>query len=422
MVPRRELELLNADGLGHWLTVLGPMPICLDRAVTRSDRVVTRPFLLAVVGTFGIFVSIGMLLPILPVFAKGPLDAGNIGIGLAVAAASPTALFFQPLAGRLGDRRGRRLLVIAGPLLMAATIASYAVADSLLSLTALRLATGVGEAMAFVGFATVVNDLAPVDRRGETISLYSLGVWSGLALGPLLGETVLGKDSYDTVWLASAAFALAAGLIATALPETRPASAVGEAPRRSRLVHPAALAPGTVLIASAFGFAGFNAFVAVYARDLGLDGAGSIFLVYAVIVIAIRILGRTIPDRLGPKRASGLALCLLAVGLLTIGISGSAAGLYAGSVVFACGTALAFPSLMTLAVDAAPESERSSVVGTFGAFADIGFALGAISLGAVASVAGYGGVFIVGAAASLVGVVLLMRLSLAPRAAPVEAA
>ena len=421
MVPRRELELLNADRLGHSLTVLGPRPICLDRAVTRSDRVVTRPFLLAVVGTFGIFVSIGMLLPILPVFAKGPLDAGNIGIGLAVAAASPTALFFQPISGRLGDRRGRRLLVIAGPLLMAATIASYTVADSLLSLTVLRLTTGVGEAMAFVGFATVVNDLAPADRRGETISLYSLGVWGGLALGPLLGETVLGRDRYDAVWLASAAFALGSGIIASALPETRPASA-GEVPRRSRLVHPAALAPGTVLIASAFGFAGFNAFVAVYARDLGLDGAGSIFLVYAVIVIAIRIVGRTIPDRLGPKRASGLALGLLAAGLLTIGVSGSAAGLYAGSVIFACGTALAFPSLMTLAVDAAPESERSSVVGTFGAFADIGFALGAISLGAVASVAGYGGVFVVGAAASLVGVLLLTRLSLAPRAAHVEAA
>jgi MFS family permease len=144
--------------------------------------------------------------------------------------------------------------------------------------------------------------------------------------------------------------------------------------------------------------------------------------VYAVIVIAIRILGRTIPDRLGPKRASGLALCLLAGGLLTIGVSGSAEGLYAGAIVFACGTALAFPALMTLAVDAAPESERASVVGTFGAFADVGFALGAVSLGAVASVAGYSAVFVVGAAASLVGVLLLTRLSMTRAASPVEAA
>ncbi len=387
----------------------------------RSDRVLTAPFLLAVVGTLGVFLSIGMLLPVLPVYAKGPLDAGNVGIGLAVAAASPTALLFQPIAGRLGDRRGRRLLVIVGPLVMAGSIAAYTATGSLGALLALRLATGVGEAMAFVGFATVVNDLAPEERRGETISLYSLGVWGGLALGPLLGETVLGDGRYDAVWIVSGGFALAASLVALALPETRPAAAAG-APRRARIVHPAAIPPGAVLICSAFGFAGFNAFIALHARELGLDGAGSVFFVYAVIVIGIRIVGRTIPDRLGPKRASGLALSLLAAGLLVIGISGSAPGLYAGAIVFAAGTALAFPSLMTLAVDAAPESERSSVVGSFGAFADIGFALGAVSLGAVASAAGYEGAFVVGAAASLVGVVLLARLPLKRASATVGAA
>ncbi len=387
----------------------------------RPDRVLTAPFLLAVTGTLGVFLSIGTLLPVLPVYAKGPLDAGNVGIGLAVAAASPTALLFQPLAGRLGDRRGRRLLVIAGPLLMAATVAGYTLAESLPALVTLRLATGVGEALAFVGFATIVNDLAPDERRGETLSLYSIGVWGGLALGPLLGETILGEDRYHQVWLASAGFALTAALVSLALPETRPASAAAST-RTNRLVHPAALAPGTVLVASAFGFAGFNAFIALHARELGLDGAGSVFLVYALVVIGIRILGRTLPDRLGPKRASGLALSLLAAGLLTIGISGSATGLYAGAVLFAAGTALAFPSLMTLAVEAAPESERSSVVGSFGAFADIGFALGAVSLGAVASASGYEGAFVVGAAASLVGVLLLARLPVQRPAAPAEGA
>ena len=72
------------------------------------------------------------------------------------------------------------------------------------------------------------------------------------------------------------------------------------------------------------------------------------------------------------------------------------------------------------AVDAAPESERSSVVGSFGAFADVGFALGAVSLGAVASAAGYRGAFVVGAMASLVGVLLLARLPMSRAATPVE--
>jgi MFS family permease len=376
--------------------------------VQPRDRLLTTPFALAVLATFGVFASIGMLLPVLPLYAKGPLDVGNVGIGLAVAAASPTALLFQPVAGRLGDRRGRRLLVVAGPLLMAASIASYSLVDTFWALVVLRLVTGVGEALAFVGVATVVNDLAPDDRRGETISLYSLGVWGGLALGPLLGETVLGGDRYDAVWLTAAAFTLAASLIGLTLPETRP-SGTGSPPS-ARLVHPAAIAPGLVLVASAFGFAGFNAFVALYARELGLDGAGLVFLVYSGIVVGFRILARRAPDRLGPKRASALALGLLAAGLATMGIWSTPAGLFAGTAVFAVGTALAFPSLMMLAVNAAPASERGSVVGTFGAFADVGFALGAVTLGAVASVTGYEGVFVAGAVISLASVALLARI------------
>lgn len=80
----------------------------------------------------------------------------------------------------------------------------------------------------------------------------------------------------------------------------------------------------------------------------------------------------------------------------------------------------ALVAVFILRVDAAPESERSSVVGSFGAFADVGFALGAVSLGAVASAAGYRGAFVVGAMASLVGVLLLARLPMRRAAAPIE--
>ena len=106
---------------------------------------------------------------------------------------------------------------------------------------------------------------------------------------------------------------------------------------------------------------------------------------------------------------------LISAGLLTIGVWNVPAGLYAGTVVLAFGQALAFPALMTLAVNGAPASERSSVVGTFTAFTELGFAIGALTLGAVASAVGYDGVFVVCAIGPLLGALLLMRIA-APRA------
>ena len=379
------------------------------------DRVLTRPFILTVLAEFSMCMSIGMLLVILPVYVNDDLGAGSFGVALAIGAVSPMILLSQPLAGRIGDRKGRRVLIIAGALIAAVSVAAYSFAGSLELLIAFRLFTGLGEAMLLVGAATMVTDLAPEKRRGEALSLYSLGLWGGLALGPLLGELVLGTDRFVEVWLLAAGFCLVAAAIGFTLPETVPTRAMDEAPARSRLIHPAAVGPGLVLALTVFGFAGLGTFAALYARELGMDGAGTVFLVFSIVVVATRIVARKAPDRLGPKRASGTALLLISAGLLTIGFWNVPAGLYAGTVVLAFGQALAFPALMTLAVNGAPASERSSVVGTFTAFTELGFAIGALCLGAIASATGYDGVFVVCAIGPLLGALLLVRIA-GPRA------
>jgi MFS family permease len=375
-----------------------------------AARLVTRPFALNWASTFFLLLAIGTLLPVLPLYAKGELGQSGVGIGLAVAAASPTAFLVQPLAGRLGDRRGRRLLVVGGGVLAALSMVAYTAADSLPLLVGLRLLTGTGEALIFVGTATVVNDLAPDERRGEALSLYSLAVWGGLAVGPLLGELVLGGDRYDAVWLVAAGCALLGGLLGAALPETRPAVAAAPA-APGRLLNRAALLPGLALASSMIGFAGFAAFMPLYARELGMGGAGAVFAVNAAVVVGIRSFGRRIPDRAGPKRTATAALVLVAAGFALVALLDSPAGLYAGTIVLACGQALVFPALMTLAVSAAPASERSGVVGSFSAFADLGFAVGAVSLGAIESGFGATGVFAVAACLAVVGLVPLGRVT-----------
>jgi len=373
------------------------------------------PFALTFTASFFVFLAIGMLLPVLPLYARGPLGVGDVGVGLAVGMSSPMALVAQPFAGRIGDRHGRRILMVSGALLMAIAVAGYTFADTLAVLIALRLVTGVGEALVFVGSGTIVADIAPFDRRGEAVSIYTIGFWGGLALGPIAGEALLGDDRFDLVWLTAAACAVIAAFVGLAIPETRPETTE---PSSGKLLHPAALRPGLVLVAAVLGFAGFYTFLALYAREIGLDGVGSVFLLLAVVIVGIRIVGRRLPDRLGPRRASSLALVLLAIGLTIVGLWNTQTGLFVGATVFAVGQALAFPSLMTLAVENAPPADRSSVVGTFTAFADVGFAVGAVSLGAVADAAGYDGVFLAAAAASLAGLFVLARM---PRSVAVRA-
>lgn len=279
---------------------------------------------------------------------------------------------------------------------------------SLAAVVTIRLFAGAGEAAFVVGILTVVTDIAPAGRRGEAISLATLASYSGLAVGPVLGNVVLGDDRFGLVWFSAAAAAAAAALIAVTLPETRPPAAVDTSP--GWLPPRAALLPGVVLLLALFGFGGFNAFVALYARELGLARPGIVFALFAVVVIAVRSIGRTIPDRLGARPTAGLACVCLAVGLAIMGGWRSAGGLLAGTAVFALGQSLAYPAVVLLAMARASESERSAIVGSVTAFVDVALAVGAFSLGGVAEVAGYEGAFLAASAIAASALLLLARV------------
>jgi MFS family permease len=141
---------------------------------TSRDRVLTPAFLLVAAATLFAFLAIGVVLPVLPRYTEGPLGTGSVGVGLAVGAASLTALLAQPPAGRLGDLRGRRPLMIGGGALMVVGAAGLVAAEHIAPVVGLRLLTGIGEALFLVGGISVVNDLAPEHRRGEAVSLYTI--------------------------------------------------------------------------------------------------------------------------------------------------------------------------------------------------------------------------------------------------------
>jgi MFS family permease len=368
-------------------------------------RLITPPFVLVAVATLAYFTADGLLLPAVPLYVEGPLGGGDVAVGITVGAFSLTALLLRPWAGRLGDRRGRRLLMVVGGATVGLSVAGYALAASVPVLTALRLVSGVGEAFFFTGAAAAVADMAPEERRGEAVSFFSLALYVGIGIGPLLGEAAIEGLGFTATWLFGGALGLTAAALALAVPETRPEAT--EAPS-SRLIHPSALLPGTVLLASVMGMSGYFAFLPLHALEVGLGGSRFVFMLYSGIVVVIRSVGARIPDVLGPERTSRISLLSSAVGLAVVALWPAPAGVLVGTSVFAVGSALAFPGLMVLALRGTSPGERGSVLGTFTAFVDLGFGVGPAMLGVVAEAAGYGGAFGAASIVAVAGFVLLL--------------
>ncbi len=349
-------------------------------------------FALVVCSASFYFIGIGTLAPVLPHYVQDVLKGGGIEVGVVVGAFAVSAALLRSSVGRLGDRSGRRVLVVGGCAAAGLSIFGYG-ADGVATLVLLRLLTGAGEAAMFVGAATTAQDLAPDDRRGQAASYFSIAVYGGLAIGPPIGDWLYRHHGASPVWVLAGVLCLVAALFGTTLPVVRAGKeADGE---RGPFLHRAALRPGVVLSLGGLGYAGFSSFIPLYVSHIGIRSAGPAFVEYAGIVLAVRILGSRVPDVLGPRRGPLAALVLQAVGLVAMGLWASPAGLYASTAVYASGVSLLYPALFPAVVNAAPDAERTHAIGTFTLFFDLSQGLGAPLLGVVVALADERAAFVV---------------------------
>jgi MFS family permease len=157
-------------------------------------------------------------------------------------------------------------------------------------------------------------------------------------------------------------------------------------------------------------FTAFSSFLPLYAEDLGQASVGAVFGLYAGLVLVVRIVGARLPDRLGWRRGSTIALCGVTVGIWLVAVWGSMASVWLAAVALAVGMSLMYPSLFTAVMAAAPESERTHAVGTFSVVCDISTGLGATMVGLVVSLSGERGGFAAAGALAATGLVVQWAL------------
>jgi predicted MFS family arabinose efflux permease len=368
------------------------------------------------------FIGVGILIPVLPRYVRQDLGLGDLAVGIAVGVFAVGALGVRPLAGRWGDVRGRRPLLVAGLVITAVPTAAMAAGGGYGAVLALRVVTGVGQALFFVGGATLAADLAAPGRRGAALSLFSLPIYAGLGVGPALGEQLYERYGAAPAFVVAGALPAVALLLAPVLPDHRPDPApTGAARVKGPLLHPVAFGPGVVILLGLLGFIGFQAYLTLYSDQIGLARPELVFLLYSGIVVLVRTAGAGLPDRLGAARAGTYANIAIATGLGVVALVPHPAAVFAGTAVLSTGMALQYPALMSLAVGRAPEEERARVVSTFSGFFDLAQAGGGAVLGAAAAELGYRAAFGCGALSALLGLAILrLRVTREPTPAPAE--
>jgi MFS family permease len=346
-------------------------------------------------------------------YAIHDLGATAGTVGLLVGSSSVVAIVLRPVLGGLADRYGLRRVSVIGGLTLSIGLLILMVAASIYAGTAGRVVSGLSSAAANTALMAWVVALVPSEQRGRALGIFGVSVWAGLAAGPQIGETLVSLGGYPALWigcgvlgLASAACAMRAGAPRI---EVKPESP----PRHPLHLLKLVARPGAASLIAWSGEGLIVTFLVVTLEERGLDpggitGAVSVFTVFAISVIAARLILASSVDRFGAAPTAAVALAAVGAGLGTLALAHSFPVAAGGAVLLGLGFAPLFPALALLATARLNPDERGSGIGVFSSFMDAGMAAGSILGGVMVAAVGAGATFGIVAAAQVVALLLVL--------------
>ncbi|GAB3622212.1 MFS transporter [Mariniluteicoccus endophyticus] len=366
---------------------------------------------------FCVAVGFGVLIPVLPVFAKS-FQVDNTSVGLVVSAFALMRLVTSPFCGRIGDLLGGKVTLAIGVFIVAATSSLAAFSQTFWQLLVFRGLGGVGSAMFTVSAMAVLMAAVEPRMRGRASGFFQGGFLLGGMLGPALGGLV-SKVSVTAPFHFYAITLAVAGCVGLALLRTqgrvsrddragRASMPIGEAARDVRFQAACLSAVGQ----------GWNAFgirnsltptlvVEVLHRDASWTGIS--FAVAAVVqTIALSPAGRFV-DTVGRRPAMVAAGTIGGLAMLGIPFAPNIWVLMALLAMFGLAAAM-LGTAPTAAVGDVTRGRGGTPIAVFSMSSDLGAIIGPVAAGFLADHVSMNVAFAVGAAILLLSAAYALRM------------
>jgi len=380
-----------------------------------EERLWNRNFAGLFAANLFLFLANNTLISTVPIHIVQGLGYKDKEVGLAMLMFMLGAILVRPIAGVSADRINGKKVIVASLLCFVATaLGLFASSGGLLLLVAIRFLQGICYGLASTCIVYATSLLAPERRKGESMSIFTLSGSLSLVLGPFIGLWLTTRYGMPTVFTVCVAYLAISAAVVSLIRIPRNPRASQAAPRLAlspgRMLEKSALPAAIVYCILCFSIASLQSFVSLYADERGfVEYAKYYFLMLAVVVMVSRIfLGRWF-DRYGADVVMYPSMATFVVGLLLLSFADSPFLYLLSAIVIGTGYGTFLPIFQTIAFLRAPEGRKGAASSTILLSYDVGVALGAQLMGAIAEFVGYPLMYRVSAAFVLLAGVLYAR-------------
>lgn len=378
-----------------------------------KDKLVTSSYCFILAANFLLYFGFWLLIPVLPFYLSEVFSAGNSTIGIILSCYTVAALCIRPFSGYFLDSFARKPLYLMAYFIFMTMFAGYIIAGSLTLFIMFRIIQGVSFGMVTVGGNTVVIDIMPSSRRGEGLGYYGLSNNIAMAVGPMSGLFLHDAGmSFTTIFCCSLGSCMA-GFVCASLVKTPYKPPVRREPiSLDRFILLKGIPAGISLLLLSIPYGMTTNYVAMYAKQIGINATTGFFFTFMAIGMAIsRIFSGKIVDRgkITQVISAGLYLVVFSFFLLSacvylIGWNNMVCTIvfFSVALLLGVGFGIMFPAYNTLFVNLAPNSQRGTATSTYLTSWDVGIGIGMLTGGYIAEVSTFDKAYLFGACLTIV--------------------
>lgn len=362
----------------------------------------TKDLVLIILVNLCVFTNHIMSLSTFPFYIKS-LGGTEAIAGICAACFSFVAVIVRPFIGWWLDNGARRIVLIAGLILLALAPAGYVTVPMLSMAIAFRMVHGAALSLSNSTTATVASDVIAKPRFAEGMGFFGMATALASAIAPALGLELMNGFGYSVLYLAAAGISILA-LVLFMFVHTQNVDVPKKPLSIKGLINKDSLPATLTMLVFMFTFGALENFVAIYAANENLPSGSLYFIVMSVMLLLVRIFLGKLVDTKGEaifvysgNLAMIVALLLLAFipNTVTFFVSGALAGYAFGGLE---------PALQSMAVHTASDETRGSANSTFLCGYDIGYGLGGGLSGVLITSVGYNNMWALVAIACVVSI------------------
>lgn len=370
----------------------------------------TKDFIFNFVISFFIFLSMYLLLVTIGGYSKETFHVSDSLAGLASGLFIVGSLVGRFITGKYINILGTKKVLVIGGLLLVITNGLYLVsASSFALLLIVRIINGAASGIASTATGTIAAYITPADRRSEGISMYSLSMVLGTAIGPFIGLLLYQHIPMEGLFIICTTLIVIAFVMSLFMKIETPVAVQSETKKGFKLtdffsVH--ALPIAIVVVIVSIAYSSVLSFIQFFAQENNLvDAASFFFVVYAIAILLTRPFTGKIMDQRGENIVTIPAFICLVLGLFLISIANSGLVLLIAGAFVGLGFGNLQSIFQALVIKVSPIEKMGLATSTYFIGLDFGLGFGPYVLGNFTNSIGYSGLYFAMAIVALVGLV-----------------